>query len=134
MTTDIEQLCREALEDDKRATPGPWRQGNVETYHVFCPYADALAPELGRVLLRMNTHFEHEADTAFIAAARTREPLLAKALLAERKEMERLRAEVAAIRPVFLRAIEWREDLDAFKRQKALIKAVDAADGEQDDG
>jgi len=52
-------------------------------------------------------------------------------LAAERAETAKLRAEVAAMRPVFLRAIEWREDPEMFRRQKALIEAVDAADGEQ---
>ncbi len=44
----------------------PWRQGRVEKHHVFVPCADCLGPE--RVLLRMNEHFSHEADSAAIAA------------------------------------------------------------------
>lgn len=60
------------------ATAGEWRQGNVEKYHVFCdaPDRDLLAPELGRVLLKMNTYFPYESDAHFIAIARTAMPRL----------------------------------------------------------
>jgi hypothetical protein len=66
------------------ATPGPWRRGAVEHHHVFCPHPGALAPELGRVLLRMNEYFPHADDATFIAAASTALP---EAL----DEIERLR-------------------------------------------
>lgn len=51
------------------ATPGPWRAGAVDTWHVFAPstHADAMGPE--RVLLRMNMHFPFVADAAHIAHA-----------------------------------------------------------------
>lgn len=49
------------------ATQGPWRAGDVETWHVFAPstHEDAMGPE--RVLLRMNAHFPFAADAALIA-------------------------------------------------------------------
>jgi hypothetical protein len=58
------------------ASPGPWRAGAVDTFHVFIPNRapGALGPE--RVLLRMNEHFPFEADAAFIAAAREAVPAL----------------------------------------------------------
>lgn len=51
------------------ATPYEWKQGDFETYHVYVKTPDAFSPELGRVLLRMNTHFAYENDARFIAAA-----------------------------------------------------------------
>jgi hypothetical protein len=60
--------ARAALEG---VTPGEWRQGNVERYHVFVECRDAESLGHERVLLRMNTHFEHEADARFVAAAPT---------------------------------------------------------------
>ncbi len=53
------------------ATPGEWRAGNIETWHVFAPHA-GIGNE--RVLLRMNEHFVHAADAALIAAARNALP------------------------------------------------------------
>jgi hypothetical protein len=52
------------------ATPGEWRQGSIEKYHVFVECRDAESLGQERVLLRMNTHFDYEADAAFIAEAR----------------------------------------------------------------
>jgi len=67
-------------------------------------------------------------------------------LAAERAETAKLRAEVATMRPVFLRAIEWREaphtrdsncsagdhdDCPAREAERKLRAAIDAADGEQ---
>ena len=68
------------------ATEGPWRVGNVETWHVFGdPNGDVMARGLGRVVLRANENFPHANDMAFIAAARTDVPALCA-------EVERLRA------------------------------------------
>jgi hypothetical protein len=60
------------------ATPAPWRAGSRETWHVFGAIGDPslMAPVLGRVVCRINQHFPHEADAAFIAAARTDVPAL----------------------------------------------------------
>jgi len=52
----------------RAATPGWRRQGTVEKHHVFIQHDHGIAPELGRVLLRMNEHFPYEADAAFVAA------------------------------------------------------------------
>lgn len=49
-------------------TPGWWRPGAVEKYHVFAQCDDGIAPPLGRVLLRMNVHFPHEQTMEHIAA------------------------------------------------------------------
>lgn len=69
------------------ATHGEWRQGNVEKYNVFveCREPECLGTE--RVLLKMNTHFDHVADARHIAAFC---PATAIALL---DEVERLRKE-----------------------------------------
>jgi len=67
------------------ATPGPWRAGSNWTDCVLVPHPK-------RVLLRANEHFEHAADVAFIAAARSDVPRLADDLLAAMAEIERLKA------------------------------------------
>lgn len=79
------------------ATPGPWRHGSVERYHVFVPCADCMGPE--RVILRMNEHFPHEADAALIVAAVNALPALLAAAEerdAAAEERDALKARVAA--------------------------------------
>lgn len=68
----------------EQATPGPWREGSVEKEAVFCEHGCSFGPGIERNLLRLNKHFPHEADAAFIAAARTALPALLD-------EVERLR-------------------------------------------
>lgn len=68
----------------KAATPGPWRVGSEEQWHVFGdPDGDHIMGRgygIGRVLLGMNIHFPYDADAAFIAAARSDVPALVAAL------------------------------------------------------
>lgn len=67
-----------------KMTPGPYRQGAVEKYNVFCPCEDALAPQLGRVLFSMNPHFPYADDAAGLVAEHNAMPellALAKAAL-----------------------------------------------------
>jgi uncharacterized small protein (DUF1192 family) len=86
-------LSEEKLAELKRlalaAPPGKRRAGNVESYHVFVHHPEGLAgPIMGeRVLCRLNEHFEHGDDAAFIAAC---SPDVVLALVAE---IERLNAE-----------------------------------------
>jgi hypothetical protein len=54
---------------DERASRH-WRRGSTETWHVFTPSGATMAPELGRVLLRFNEHFEHDADAELIVEMR----------------------------------------------------------------
>ena len=85
------------------ATPGPWREGSVETERVFVEnrLPDALGTE--RVLLRMNVHFGGCAtDALFIAIAREAVPeLLDEVAILGRKaehraeECRSLRSDVA---------------------------------------
>lgn len=66
----------------RAATPGEWRQGNAEKGTVFVQMGDQtlLAPSLGRVLVRVNPHFDRsEADAEHIA---TFSPDVAAALVA----------------------------------------------------
>ena len=81
MTIDTKRL-RELAE---AATPGPWREGSVETYNVFVECRDPECLGTERVLLKMNTHFDHRTDAAFIAAANP------QTVLALIDETERLR-------------------------------------------
>ena len=102
MTVDLESLAREALEDAKRGTPGPWSSSDFEVYpseggpDVSCESGcdggcddDERAPiQCARVSHATEViadvyglqQFAAEAGR-FIAAARTREPLLAQAYL-----------------------------------------------------
>jgi hypothetical protein len=90
----IEQRIREIRERVANASPGPWRRGHVELYHVFCKHPEGLAgPVLGeRVILRMNEHFPYLDDVSFIANARQDLPDLCnavEALLARVEELEK---------------------------------------------
>lgn len=52
-------------------TPGPWRVGSVERWHIIVPYPESIAGPCGeRVLLRANEHFPYGADLAGIADLR----------------------------------------------------------------
>ena len=66
-------------------TPGWWRRGAVETYHVFCQCDDGIAPQLGRVLLRMNVHFQNTATAEHIAR---NPPAVTLALIQRIEELE----------------------------------------------
>lgn len=75
------------------ATPGPWRQGNMEPWHIFTPHGASIGPD--RVLLRMNMantrDWAWNADAALIAAAINALPALiemAGRRLAEHAEMK----------------------------------------------
>lgn len=93
MTPDELQACRERVE---KATPGPWRVGSVETYHVFVPCSTCIGPE--RVLLRFNEHFPHGDDAAFIAAARTDVPRLFATVEHAEARAEKAEAALAELR------------------------------------
>lgn len=77
------------------ATPGPWRVGHAETWHVFGDVGnpELMAPACGRVLLRANEHYRHGHDMAFIAHARADVPALV--------------AEVRRLRELVARAETW---------------------------
>lgn len=63
------ELAREALKDDKRATPGPWTPSANPQRWV----------EINVVQEQVIAN--RDADAAFVAATRTREPLLAAEVL-----------------------------------------------------
>jgi hypothetical protein len=71
----------------KAASPGPWRNGTQERWHVFVPNNQPLAMGPERVLLRMNEHFPFEADAAYIAAA---SPDVVMRLIEERERFREL--------------------------------------------
>lgn len=68
------------------ATPGPWRHGTLEKYHVFCTGTGWAVPD-ERVLLRMNHHFSPDMDARFIAHARTDVPALCAELRTTRERL-----------------------------------------------
>lgn len=79
----------------ERATPGPWRVGYVEKWHVYCPHPNGIAPELGRVLFRVNEHFPYIPDVEFVANARQDISDLLAAVGAQREELLGLRRDRA---------------------------------------
>lgn len=92
----------------KAATLGPYRAGSVERYHVFTPHDATMGPE--RVLLRVNEHFgNHERDAEYLASL---DPTTALALVAECRELRRLRAEL----------LEWK------KLASSIVAAEEAGD------
>ena len=93
MSTEELKACRERAE---AATPGPWRVGSVETYHVFVPCSTCMGPE--RVLLRMNEGFDYGADAAFIASAREDVPRLLATVDHAEARAERAEAALAELR------------------------------------
>jgi hypothetical protein len=87
MTDEELQACRERAE---AATPGPWRVGSVEPWHIFVPCSTCIGPE--RVLLRFNGHFMYGAEAAFIVRAREDVPRLLATIDALRTELTKLSA------------------------------------------
>lgn len=80
--TTLRERLAQMGETAMAATPGEWRQGNAEKGTVFVQMGDQalLAPSLGRVLVRINPHFDRsEADAEHIA---TFSPDVAAALVA----------------------------------------------------
>jgi hypothetical protein len=90
--TAILDLAKAALEDDEKATPGPWRIESVWTSEHSG--ADAV---FGATTQLVCTCDEHDGgygggqrNVEFIAAARTREPQLAREVIRLMEECERL--------------------------------------------
>jgi hypothetical protein len=117
-TLDLDALERLAAE----ATPGPWRVGDPDQ-PPFYEGGDTV--QVGyRVLLRMNGHFQHEADARLIAAAREAVPLLVA-------EVRRLRASVDSWRRLATHAADalvgWgeAESCDEGDEARAIFAALD---------
>lgn len=87
------RACRERAE---AATAGPWRAGSVERDAVFIPWPQGMGPE--RVLLRMNEHYPHDADAAFIAHARTDVPRLLATVATRDEEIRRIAEAIGRMR------------------------------------
>ena len=123
--TDHLTTVRAALDLAAKATPGEWWQGSIEHHHVFAERGNPslIAPEAGRVLLRMNEHFPAYAhDAAAIVALRNAAPAIAA--LAD--ECERLRAAmrtISGIRDSIIgaQALNWSEHV------YPLVAALDGA-------
>ena len=78
MTADLLQLAREALEDDKRATPGPWKWWTSNSFRRLSAVADGDVAYA--FMSRSDGHPDiaiQDKDMKLIERARTREPLLA---------------------------------------------------------
>lgn len=87
MTDSILSLARQALEDDAKATRAPWFARNR---HL------SLTPDGGGLGATLPTNhigvMSERDDASFVAAARTREPQLAKAVVELSEDNEKLRA------------------------------------------
>ena len=81
MTTDLAILATEALADARSATPGPWAIDG-DTDHRGEYRVDGITSPDGFVVICDSGVYPPDEPTArFIAAARTREPLLAAGVL-----------------------------------------------------
>ena len=99
---DVARMAREALEDDAKATSGPWKfdpgsftKGGAHVLHAATGEGEHWTKRTIAI-----SHFFYAGDVpdwSFIAAARTREPLLARAYLDQLDEaaVQRERAEIA---------------------------------------
>ena len=143
--TDISTLAKSALADDAQTTPKPWRMCGASDGKCPCKLlwsipcdrtVVSVAPE-GQYL-REEADVGTHADLAFIAAARTREPKLAGAvleLIADRDaalaRARRAEDDVVGLRRVFLAAAAWRDSLErgpepGAETDAALEEAVGA--------
>lgn len=123
--TDHLATVRAALDLAGKATPGPWWQGSVERHHVFAERGNPslIAPEAGRVLLRMNEHFPaYVHDATAIVALRNAAPAIADLC----REVEALRTAmrtISGIRDSIIgaQAVNWSEHV------YPLVAALDGA-------
>jgi hypothetical protein len=121
------ELAREALAQWTAATPGPWTPNPRRTAASWTPekdfYDSCWHYPAGQPIGVMTAWTERDVDA--IAAARTREPLLAEAVIALTAEVERLRSEINTPHTAdFLEAVRleaahqrqrWAADHDAGK-------------------
>jgi hypothetical protein len=93
VTDDLLQLAREALEDDKRATPGPWafrqERGHGPDWFLYT-LSDEPRARTYREWCHMAVGPSYVHDQEFITRARTREPKLAQEVLRLTEENQRL--------------------------------------------
>lgn len=90
--TAILTLAREALADDARVTPGPWSVEWLDEAHDGCDGISSPGRNLNIVCADCGVYGPHGYDAEFIAAARSREPQLARAVGELSEENERLKA------------------------------------------
>jgi NTP pyrophosphatase (non-canonical NTP hydrolase) len=110
----------------KAATPGPWRQGNVERDRIFVDHPNGLGTD--RVLLRMNEHFDnHVADAAYIDAANPSAILELIALLhdqaSQAKALARRRDELLVTIRNLSQSTPLPDELAGWERQRAALVA-----------
>lgn len=90
------ELAKEAIKQHEAATPGPWRAEPQSPRHlmrgpVFI-FAAGIEDTIAKVSsMNSNGKARREGDAELIASMRSREPLLAKAVLEADAEIERLR-------------------------------------------
>jgi hypothetical protein len=119
-TADILKLALEALKDDKRATPGPWRfeAGSFSEGGGHILTAAPTSRSWTDSPLAISNYFYKgdRSDWSLIAAARTREPALARWVERVAPAIERLRA-------------NWRGETGDCRRE--VIDALLAAAGDE---
>ena len=122
MSNETEKLIEEAERLSKCASPGPWRRGSVHSAEeVWAAYPESIAGLAGeRLLLRLNPEFTSEADTAFIARARTLVPDLVTALRAERERAEKAEEELGEVSALI---DSGNADLDALEQTLKTLTA-----------
>lgn len=106
LPADIEAFVAEVEARANKATPGPWRQGYYEKWHVFVPLNEGLAGcGEERVLLGFNEQFVLGADGAFVAHARADVPRLVAIVREQASELADMRAKRQAVIDGMTRAI-----------------------------
>ena len=130
-TAELERLAKEALEDDRKATPGPWIRRHSTEILDYTPCSIDM-PDGGYVETRPPVGDDGPRqcrDADFIANARTREPQLARAILSlldERSATRRALAPAGVSEDVGIVALAEiiRSDLDG--RTKEISSAIKA--------
>jgi hypothetical protein len=115
---DAERMAEEALADDAKVTPGPW-ESMRSCPHLpdhDCQSREVFAVEPERSCIRASVCTSSPGENRpenldFIARARTREPLLAKAVLSLSAEVARLREYEALARE----ARPWLDDEELYR-------------------
>lgn len=124
---ELKRLAEQALADDERATPGPWttyrcREGYIDANDACGVRSPANRdPDYGADVFQDASgdechHIVGRADADLIAAARTREPQLARAALALAELWPKLESCDEARRVEYHGARPWDDLIAAFRR------------------
>ena len=104
VTPDLLSLAREAIAQHEKATPGPWQwtiwdNGSGKSWELrYCGPDNLKLQGWDPTPFICSCGVPPQRDLEWIASAREREPLLARALLEMAEENERLREELCELK------------------------------------